>query len=102
MDGKQKIKAALQDLDSAIDSNDCGMSSSTFVVLAVFIREIVKFANRKRYLSTDEAARMVGVSPRTLRRRVKEGLIPPPKHNGHHEVSYKVEDIEAYISRSSS
>ena len=102
MDGKQKIKAALQDLDSAIDSNDCGMSSSTFVVLAVFIREIVKFANRKRYLSTDEAARMVGVSPRTLRRRVKEGLIPPPKHYGHHEVSHKVEDIEAYISRSSS
>ena len=102
MDGKQKIKAALQDLDSAIDSNDCGMSSSTFVVLAVFIREIVKFANRKRYLSTDEAARMVGVSPRTLRRRVEEGLIPPPKHYGHHEVSYKYEDIEAYISRISS
>ena len=102
MDGKQKIKAVLQDLDSAIDSNDCGMGSSTFVILAVFIREIVKFAKRKRYLSTDEAARMVGVSPRTLRRRVEEGLIPPPKHYGHHEVSYKVEDIEAYIANSSS
>ena len=102
MDGKQKMKAALQDLDSAIDSNDCGMGSSTFVMLAVFIREIVKFAKRKRYLSTDEAARMVGVSPRTLRRRVEEGLIPPPKHYGHHEVSYKYEDIEAYIAKSSS
>ena len=102
MDGKQKIKAALADLNSTIDSNDCGMSSSTFVVLAVFIREIVKFAKRKRYLSTDEAARMVGVSPRTLRRRVEEGLIPPPKHYGHHEVSYKYEDIEAYIANSSS
>lgn len=102
MDGKQKIKAALLDLDSAIDSNDCGMSSSTFVVLAVFIREVVKFAKRKRYLSTDEAARMVGVSPRTLRRRVEEGLIPPPKHYGHHEVSYKYEDIEAYIAKNSS
>jgi excisionase family DNA binding protein len=97
MDGKQKIKAALADLDSAIDSNDCGMGSSTFVVLAVFIREIVKFVRRKRYLSTDEAARMIGVSPRTLRRRVEEGLIPPPKHYGHHEVSYRYEDIEEYL-----
>ena len=102
MDGKEKIKAALADLNSTIDSNDCGMSSSTFVVLAVFIREVVKFAKRKRYLSTDEAAAMIGISPRTLRRRVQEGAIPPPRHYGHWEVSYKYEDIEAYIANSSS
>lgn len=98
MDGKEKMKEALADLNSAIDTNDCGMGSSTFVILAVFIREIVKFVRRKRYLSTDEAARMIGVSPRTLRRRVEEGLIPPPKHYGHHEVSYRYEDIETYLS----
>lgn len=98
MDGKEKMKEALADLNSAIDTNDCGMGSSTFVILAVFIREVVKFVRRKQYLSTDEAARMIGVSPRTLRRRVEEGLIPPPKHYGHHEVSYRYEDIEMYLS----
>lgn len=98
MSEKEQLKDALSNLNKVIDDNPCGMGRSMFSVLALLTKEAVKFFKRKRYLSTDEAARMIGVSPRTLRRRVKEGLIPPPKHYGHWEVSYKREDIEEYIS----
>ena len=98
-DGKEQLQLAIKGLHEAINENNCGMGSSTFLVLALFIREIVKFSRGKQYLSADEAARMIGISPRTLRRRVQEGLIPPPKHYGHWEVSYRRQDIEEYINK---
>lgn len=98
MKEKDDLKQALSNLNKVIDDNPCGMGRSMFSVLALLTKEAVKFFKRKRYLSTDEAARMIGVSPRTLRRRVKEGLIPAPRHDGHREVSYRYEDIEDYIA----
>lgn len=98
MKEKDELKKALSNLNKVIDDNPCGMGRSMFTVLALLTKEAVKFFKRKRYLSTDEAARMIGVSPRTLRRRVKEGLIPAPRHDGHREVSYRYEDIEDYIA----
>lgn len=97
--GQEDLKQALANLNTTIDTNPCGMGSATFYVLALFIKEIVKFTRSKQYLSSDEAARMIGISPRTLRRRVQEGLIPPPKHFGHWEVSYRRQDIEEYINK---
>ena len=99
MGEKEDLKQAINDLIKVIDENPCGMGSAMFWTLTIFIKEIVKFFRRKRYLSADEAARMLGVSTRTLRRRVEAGEIPPPKHYGHWEVSYKTEDIEAYINK---
>lgn len=101
MDEKDELKDALSNLNRIIDDNPCGMGRGMFSVLALLTRESVRFFRRKRYLSQDEAARMIGVSPRTLRRRVKEGLIPPPRHEGHWEVSYRIEDIEKYIENNS-
>ena len=98
MNEKEQLKGAIDNLVRVIDDNPCGMGRAMFLVLSMLVKEIVKFSRGKRYLSTDEAARMIGISPRTLRRRVQEGLIPPPKHYGHWEVSYKREDIEEYIS----
>lgn len=99
MKEKEELKNALDGLSKAVEDNPCGMGAATFMVIALFIREIVRFARGKRFLSTDEAARLIGISPRTLRRRVQERLLPPPKHYGHWEVSYKREDIEAYINK---
>lgn len=99
MKEKDELKEALSNLNRVIDDNPCGMGRSMFNVLALLTKESVRFFRRKRYLSTEEAARMIGVSPRTLRRRVKDGLLPPPRHYGHWEVSFKYEDIEDYISR---
>ena len=98
MKEKEDLKEAVEKLIKVIDENPCGMGRATFWALSLFVKEVVKFFKRKRYLSTDEAAAMIGISPRTLRRRVKEGLLPPPKHYGHWEVSYKLEDIEEYIA----
>ena len=98
MKEQEELKEAVAKLVKVIDENPCGMGRAMFLVLSMLVKEIVKFSRGKRYLSTDEAARMIGISPRTLRRRVQEGLIPPPKHYGHWEVSYKREDIEEYIS----
>lgn len=97
--GKEELKQALVGLSKAVEENPCSMGSATFLVLALFIKEIVRFTRSKQYLSSEEAARMIGISPRTLRRRVQEGLLPPPKHYGHWEVSYKREDIEEYINK---
>ena len=102
MEEKEKLKQAIGDLNKVIDDNPCGMGRSMFVILALLTKEAAKFFRRKRFLSQDEAARMIGVSPRTLRRRVKEGLIPPPRHDGHREVSYRYEDIDNYINRNQS
>lgn len=102
MKEQDQLKEALSNLNKVIDDNPCGMGRSMFTILALLTKEAAKFFRRKRYLSSDEAARMIGVSPRTLRRRVKEGLIPSPRHDGHREVSYKYEDIEDYISTSTS
>lgn len=99
MKEQEELKEAVAKLVKVIDENPCGMGKAAFWALAIFVKEIVRFFRTKRYLSTDEAARMIGISPRTLRRRVQEGLIPPPKHYGHWEVSYKREDIEEYIGK---
>ena len=99
MKEKENLKEALSNLNKVIDDNPCGMGRGMFVILSLLTKEAVRFFRRKQYLSSDEAARMIGISPRTLRRRVKEGLIPPPRHYGHWEVSYRSEDIEEYISR---
>lgn len=97
MKEQEELKDAVAKLVNVIDENPCGMGRAMFLVLSMLVKEIVKFSHGKRYLSTDEAARMIGISPRTLRRRVQEGLIPPPRHYGHWEVSYRYEDIEYYI-----
>lgn len=99
MSEKEQLKGAIDNLVRVIDDNPCGMGRAMFWALALFVKEMCKFFKRKRYLSTEEASTILGVSPRTLRRRVKEGLIPPPKHYGHWEVSYKYEDIEDYLLR---
>ena len=98
MKEQEELKDAINKLVKLIDENPCGMGRAMFWVLAQFIKEAVKFFRRKRYLSTDEAATLLGISPRTLRRRVKDGLIPPPRHYGHWEVSYRLEDIEMYMT----
>ena len=102
MKEQEELKDAIGKLIKVIDENPCGMGRAMFWALAQFVKEAVKFFRRKRYLSTDEAAAMLGISPRTLRRRVQEGVIPPPRHYGHWEVSYRYEDIENYIISSNS
>ena len=102
MKEQEELKDAIGKLIKVIDENPCGMGRAMFWALAQFVKEAVKFFKRKRYLSTDEAAAMLGISPRTLRRRVQEGAIPPPRHYGHWEVSYRYEDIENYIISSNS
>lgn len=99
MNEKEQLKEAVGNLIKVIDENPCGMGKAMFIVLTLLIKELIKFSRGKRYLSTDEAAKLLGISPRTLRRRVKEGLIPPPKHYGHWEVSYKREDIENFLQK---
>ena len=99
MKEQEELKDAINKLVKLIDENPCGMGRAMFWVLAQFLKEAVKFLKRKRYLSTEEAATMLGISPRTLRRRVQEGLIPHPRHDGHREVCYRCEDIEEYIAR---
>lgn len=99
MKEQEELKDAIGKLVKVIDENPCGMGRMMFWALAQFVKEAVKFFKRKRYLSTDEASAMLGISPRTLRRRVQEGAIPPPRHYGHWEVSYKYEDIENYLTR---
>lgn len=99
MNEKEQLKDAVGNLIKVIDENPCGMGKAMYIVLTMLIKEIVKFSRGKRYLSTDEAAKLLGISPRTLRRRVQEGLIPPPKHYGHWEVSYKREDIENFLQK---
>lgn len=98
MSEKEQLKGAIDNLVRVIDDNPCGMGRAMFWALALFVKEMCKFFKRKRYLSTEEASAILGISPRTLRRRVREGLIPPPKHYGHWEVSYRYEDIEEYIN----
>ena len=99
MKEKEDLKEAVEKLIKVIDENPCGMGRAMFWALSLFVKEMCKFLRRKRYLSTEEASTMLGISPRTLRRRVKEGLIPPPRHYGHWEVSYRYEDIENYINQ---
>ena len=96
---QEELKDAVTKLVKVIDENPCGMGRAMFWALSLFVKEMCKFLKRKRYLSTEEASTMLGISPRTLRRRVKEGLIPPPRHYGHWEVSYRYEDIENYINQ---
>ena len=98
MKEQDELKDAVTRLIKVIDENPCGMGRAMFYALTLLVKEACKFLSRKRYLSTEEAATMLGVSPRTLRRRVQEGLIPRPRHYGHLSVSFKYEDIEGYIN----
>lgn len=97
MEEKEKLKNAIDGLSKIIDTNPCGMGKGMFYVLALLVTEMCKFFQRKQYLSCDEAASILGISTRTLRRRVKEGKIPAPKHYGHWEVSFRREDIEGSL-----
>lgn len=56
-------------------------------------------ANRKpAYVSLDEAAEMLSVSTRTIRRRISDGTIPAYKL-GKRPIRIRVEDLEAALRR---
>lgn len=57
----------------------------------------VKIVGEPRLLPTGDAARAVGVSPRTLQRWVREGLVKPTQltAGGHHR--WAVDDLKAQI-----
>lgn len=50
------------------------------------------------YLSIDEAATVMSVSTKTIRRRISDGTIPA-YHCGHRPIRIKLEDLEAALQR---
>lgn len=54
--------------------------------------------NLPTYLSIDEAATVMSVSTKTIRRRISDGTIPA-YHCGHRSIRIKLEDLEAALER---
>lgn len=99
VNAKGALMGAMDELKRVVEENPCGMSAALFGVVAACVMGLCSFFRKKRFLSADEAARLMGVSTRTLRRRVQQGVIPAPKHYGHWEVAFRREDIEEYLEK---
>lgn len=51
-----------------------------------------------RYISLEEAAEMMSVSTKTIRRRISDGTIPA-YHCGSRPIRIKLDDLEAALTR---
>ena len=53
-----------------------------------------------RWIDVFQAARRLGVSPSTVRRRIEEGVLPAVRYLGSHMLRIRPEDLDEYIRRS--
>jgi hypothetical protein len=58
------------------------------------VAAIAAIANIKIYLSTKEVATRYGIDPRSVQRRVKEGLLPPPKYFGTRFPRWSIAELD--------
>jgi hypothetical protein len=55
---------------------------------------IAAIANIKIYLTTKEVATRYGIDPRSVQRRVKDGLLPPPKYFGTRFPRWSIAELD--------
>lgn len=93
MRGKSHFRFIVRTLIALSSENNCGWSDDEFEAAAKSLEQIIQL-NRRAEVSNDTAARLLGCSTRTLRRKVEEGKIPAPHRNGDSSgLKHFVDDI---------
>lgn len=93
MSGKKRLLAVLKSIEMLVESNPCGWNDERMESLSDDLQALVSVKHRQE-VSRDGAARILGVSTRTLRRKVSNGEIPPPHRTGDKSgVKYYIDDL---------
>lgn len=95
--GKNELIQVARELELLATKNPCGWSDEIMMMIARSIRAIMHSKPGIRFSYTD-ISRIFGVSCKTIRRRVQSGELPKPQHYGHHDVSFRAEDVDQYIN----
>lgn len=84
---KKKLKQQLRILEEMINSNTCddNIWEGVFTTFRTYASS--------KTLSMKEVANYFGVSPRTIRRWIKEQDFPSGTRHGHHELSFPYDKI---------
>lgn len=75
------LLAVIKSIEMLVESNPCGWNDERMESLSDDLQALVSVKHRQE-VSRDGAARILGISTRTLGRRVKSGEIKPPHRNG--------------------
>lgn len=96
--GTKELDDALEEFKLANHNNTCGWSDQEKMDLAKALKSLVRI-KMKIDMSMEQLASYLGVSPRTVRRRVAEGLLPRGKHWGHKELSFLKDEVDEYLTK---
>lgn len=75
------LLAVIKSIELLVESNPCNWEDNRMESLSDDLQALVSVKHRQE-VSRDGAARILGISTRTLGRRVKSGEIKPPHRNG--------------------
>lgn len=81
MSGKKRLLAVLKSIEMLVESNPCGWNDERMESLSDDLQALVSVKHRQE-VSRDGAARILGVSTRTIHRKVSKGELPTPHRNG--------------------
>lgn len=81
MEGKRRFLGIVRKAFVLATENSCGWTEEQYRSMADAMEQMIDL-NRKAEVSRDGAARIMGISTRTLQRKVDKGEIPSPHRNG--------------------
>ena len=93
VEGRQRLTAVLRGIEELVTANPCNWDEAKYGELADTLQAILGL-NQRQEVSRDGAARILGISVRSLNRKVSNGEIKPPHRNGDKSgVKYYTDDL---------
>lgn len=96
--GREELLEALRDTLLLAEHNPCRASDSTLMALANSLRALID-SELSMDISREHTARFLGMSTRSLGRKVAEGKIPSPHRSGHKALSFSALSIARLLHR---
>lgn len=95
--GTEALVEVANELAQMAKDNPCGWSQGGLMSFALALKAVINMKNGTRGFSREGLARFLGVDPRTVTRRVKEGRLPRPKRDGQRNQEYDPQEVNAYL-----
>lgn len=94
--GAEALANLGKEISLLAEKNYCGWSDDLLYSTAQCLSALIHIKINLP-MSKEDLARYLGVSPRTIQRRVEQNRLPKPKHIGHQKVSFMLDEVNAYL-----
>lgn len=91
--GQKALIELAEEIKTLAEANPCGWNSDKLTAVADTLKALISLRVRVG-MSREQLARYLGVSTRTIQRRVREGRLPQPHHDGHKEITFYLDEVD--------